>query len=235
MHDFDFVVHVGVAEQDFHHEAVELRLGHRVGALLLDRILGSQDEEGIWQGVGVAAGRELAFFHGLEQGTLGLRRGAIDLVGENDVAEQRTFDESKVAVTRGDVFLEDVGTGDVSGHQVGSELNASKLKLSHRRERRDQLGFCQAGNAFKDGVAAADQGNEYLLDRLVHADDDVGKLIAEIEEGVVQAADGGDFIRVGIGGATRGEGRTFGGGCRGRRQGQAFGGRVGGGNRWGGH
>ena len=36
---------VGIADVDAEEEAVELRLGQRIGALVLDRILGRGDEE----------------------------------------------------------------------------------------------------------------------------------------------------------------------------------------------
>ena len=38
-------VGVGVAERQAHHEAVQLRLRQRVGALVLDRVLGREDHE----------------------------------------------------------------------------------------------------------------------------------------------------------------------------------------------
>ena len=36
----------GVVDVDLEHEAVELGLGERIGAFLLDRVLGGEDEEG---------------------------------------------------------------------------------------------------------------------------------------------------------------------------------------------
>jgi hypothetical protein len=41
------VVELGVAHIELEHEAVELGLGEGVGALLLDRVLGREDEEGL--------------------------------------------------------------------------------------------------------------------------------------------------------------------------------------------
>ena len=40
---------VGVAERDAHQEAVELRLGQREGAELIERVLRRDDEEGLGQ------------------------------------------------------------------------------------------------------------------------------------------------------------------------------------------
>jgi hypothetical protein len=41
----------------------------------------------------------VVLLHGFEQGGLGLGRGAVDLVGEQQVAEDRALDESELALT----------------------------------------------------------------------------------------------------------------------------------------
>ena len=48
-------------------EAVELGLGQRVGALLLDRVLGADDEKGGGEGPGGGVGGDLSFLHRLQQ------------------------------------------------------------------------------------------------------------------------------------------------------------------------
>ena len=63
-----------VADRDPHREAVELGLGQRVGALVLDRVLRRHDHEGRRELVGDAVDRDLALLHALEQRRLGLRR-----------------------------------------------------------------------------------------------------------------------------------------------------------------
>ena len=45
--DFAFIVVVGVADEDVQKETVHLRLGQRIGALLLDGILRGQHEKEI--------------------------------------------------------------------------------------------------------------------------------------------------------------------------------------------
>ena len=52
-----------VIHLDGEHEAVELGLGQRIGAFLLDRVLRGDDEERIGQLVGVLAGGHFAFLH----------------------------------------------------------------------------------------------------------------------------------------------------------------------------
>ena len=130
----------GVAHVHQEHEAVELRLGQRVGALLLDGVLGGEDQERQVQRVGLAAGGDPVLLHRLEQRRLRLGRRAVHLVGEDDVGEQRPPDEAELAVPGGPVLLEDVGAGDVRGHQVRGELDAVEGEVQHLGRANDEDG-----------------------------------------------------------------------------------------------
>ena len=85
-----FVLRRRVADAHPDQEAVQLSLGQRIGALVLDRVLRGQHEERTFQRPGSIIGRHLALLHGLEQGGLRLRRSAVDLVGQQHVGEDRT-------------------------------------------------------------------------------------------------------------------------------------------------
>ena len=100
LHDRLLLGPAGVAHPKLEHEAVELRLGQRIGAFLLDRILGGQHEEGVRQVVGGAAGGDLMLLHRLKQGRLGLRWCPVDLVGQHHVGEDRTLHEAERAPCR---------------------------------------------------------------------------------------------------------------------------------------
>ena len=98
--DLELLVRGRVADPDHEHEAVELGLGQRVGAFLLDRVLRRQHEERLGQRVTVAAGGDLVLLHGLEQRGLGLGRRAVDLVGQDHVGEDRALDELELRACR---------------------------------------------------------------------------------------------------------------------------------------
>ncbi len=66
-------------------EAVELRLGQRIGALMLDRVLRGDDHEPAAELMGLAVDGHIALLHRLQQGGLGLRRRAVDLVGQQQL------------------------------------------------------------------------------------------------------------------------------------------------------
>lgn len=77
----------GQREDQLHQKAVELGFGQRIGALVLDRVLGGGDQEGVGEGAWGAIDSDLTLLHGFEEGGLGLGRGAVDLVGEQEVGE----------------------------------------------------------------------------------------------------------------------------------------------------
>ncbi len=87
--DAELLLFLGIVHEDVEHEAVLLRFGQRIGAFLLDGVLRGQHEERVGQLVPGAADGDLAFLHGFEQGGLRLGRRAVDLVGQDDVGEQR--------------------------------------------------------------------------------------------------------------------------------------------------
>ena len=65
--DFQLFVLVRIIDEHHEQEAVELRFGQRIGALLLDRVLRGQHEERIGQQVPLAADGDLLLLHGFQQ------------------------------------------------------------------------------------------------------------------------------------------------------------------------
>ena len=65
---------------------------------MLDRVLRGEHEERLRQQVGGVGDRDPALLHRLQQRALCLRGGAIDLVGEHQVREQRArFEAQRLA------------------------------------------------------------------------------------------------------------------------------------------
>src|SRR5690606_39965042 len=63
--DVDLVLAGGQRDRQLEEEAVELGLGQRVGALVLDGVLGRGHQEGVGERAGGAVDGDLAFLHGL--------------------------------------------------------------------------------------------------------------------------------------------------------------------------
>ena len=164
---------VGVADGDAHQEAVELALGQREGALVLDGVLGGHDEERRVEGVGVAVDGDLALGHGLEQGRLGLGRGPVDLVGDEDVGEHRAGPELEAL----DAAVPHADADDVGGQQVGRELDAAVLGVDRGGEGLGQGGLAHAGHVLDEEVALGDEADHGEGDDVVLALDDLADVV----------------------------------------------------------
>ena len=173
---------LGVADADPQQEAVELRLGQRVGALVLDRVLRRQDEERPRQRVRRALDRDLPLLHRLEQRRLRLRWGAVDLVGEEKVGEDRARPELEVGLA----LVVDRGAGHVGGHQVGRELDAREADARHLREGAGHQRLGQAREVLDQDVAVGEDPEQHELERLALADD---RALDLVEDGVRAAGE----------------------------------------------
>ena len=174
-----------VVDEYFELESVELRLWKGISPFVLDRVLGSQDDERPGQGIAGAVDCHLPLFHGFEQRCLGLRRRAVDLIGENDRCEDRPGLDAKRARRQ----VEHACPDNVGRHQVRGELNPLEVSLDESREDLRHQGLAGARHAFEENVAAGDQGDHYLLKLIVQANERSVRLGAETQPRFTQYHD----------------------------------------------
>ena len=189
VHDLQFVAGAEVVEDGVEEEAVKLRLGQRVGAFELDRVLRGQHEKGRGQRIYVASHGAGSFLHGFEQGGLCLWRGAVDLVGKQDVAKDRALDEGPLTMTGGEIFLDDVGAGDVGGHQVRRELDAPERQAKGLRNGAHHQRLGRAGQAGDQAMPADKERDQDLVQNIVLADDHLAHLGQDAVADRVEAVD----------------------------------------------
>src|SRR5919108_1573536 len=160
-HDVQLVVAPGIAERRPDEEAVELRFGQRKRAFELDRVLRRQHDERLRQLAGDAVDRHLALGHRLEQGRLGLRHRAVDLVDENHVREDRSRPELEVAI----LLVPDREPRDVSRLEVRRALDSRRLGAGDRLcDRAREDGLRGSRHILEQDVALAGDGGEHELD-----------------------------------------------------------------------
>ena len=76
--------------------------------------------------MGISQNGDAALLHGLEEGGLCFRRGAVDFVCEDDVCEEGTGLKYELAAAID--FLEDGISRDIAGEEVWGELNTLVFK-----------------------------------------------------------------------------------------------------------
>ena len=113
------------------------------------------------------ADRHLPLLHHLEQRRLHLRRRAVDLVGEQEVAEDR----AELGLELRAVGPVDARADEVGRNEVGRELHALERAAEHRGRGLDRQGLRQSGNALDQDVPAGEQADEHPLEHLLLAGD----------------------------------------------------------------
>ena len=113
------------------------------------------------------------FFHRLEQRALRLGAGAVDLVGQQHLREDRAGVEDEGLLAA----LVDADADQVGGHQVGGELGAREPQAQRHRERLRERGLADAGDVLDEQVAAGEQAGDAIADVRAFADDDRANLV----------------------------------------------------------
>jgi hypothetical protein len=167
-----------IGDGQLHQEAVELGLGQRIGALRFDGVLRGHHDERLGKGTRDAVDRDLVILHRLEERRLRLRRGAVDLVGEEELAEDGAGDEREGAL----LAIEHARARDVARHEIGRELQALEARARHPRERPRDERLAEAGRTLDEHVTARERGDEQPEHEIFLPDDDLRHLRADAME-----------------------------------------------------
>ena len=112
---------------------------------------------------------DLVLLHRLEQRALRLRRGAVHLVGEDHLGEDRPGVELEAAA----VALVDRHADDVGGQHVAGELDALEMQAERAREHVRERGLADAGQVLDQQVAAREQAGQRQPHLRFLAEDDL--------------------------------------------------------------
>ena len=111
---------------------------------------------GAWQPVRDAVDADLPLGHRLQQRRLRLGRGAVDLVGQQQVGEDRPVPELETAR----LHVVDGRAEQVGGQQVGGELDPREVQAQRRGERPRDERLAEAGQILDQDVPAGQHGGE---------------------------------------------------------------------------
>ncbi|MDR6354784.1 hypothetical protein Q3H58_001455 [Pseudomonas psychrotolerans] len=98
----------------------------------------------------------LPLFHGFEQCTLALRRGPVDLVGQQQLGEYRSGMEDELAA----VAIEHRGAEDIAGQQIRGELDALEGQPQHLGQGMAEGGLAHAGQVLDQQVSPRQQAGQ---------------------------------------------------------------------------
>ena len=110
-------------------------------------------------------------------------------VSQDDLSEQRPLVELKEPFPRGVILFEHLGADDVTGHQVGRELDAVEHQIDGLRQRADQQGFPQTRQSFEQAVSPGEKGGQQLLDHGLLPDDHLADLCPQTRDFFEQGVD----------------------------------------------
>ena len=165
--DLQLLLGVRVADADAHDEAVELRFRQRVGAFELHWILRRDHDKRRVERKALALDGYLALLHRFEQRRLRLRSGAIDLVAEQQIGEQRPAPELELRLA----LVVDVAAGDLARQQVGGELDAAVRDVQHLGEGVGYQRLGESGVVLDQDVAVGEDAHQHLPEHPVLAYD----------------------------------------------------------------
>ncbi len=169
MDDPDFVLGDRIPERRPQEEAVELCFRKRERPLVLDRVLGREQEERVRQVARLAVDGYLLLGHRLEERRLRLRHRAVDLVDEDHVGEDRPGPELEVAL----LGVEEGEARHIGRLEVRRALDARRRRALDRVcDRAREHGLGSTGNVLEEHMAPAQHRGEDELDLLALAVDD---------------------------------------------------------------
>ena len=147
---------VGVADVHADHEPVQLVFRKRVSPLELVGILRRQYEEWAVERVGLPLDGNLPLHHRFEQRALRARGRAVDLVGQQDLREDRAGPELELPL----VGEEHAAPQDVAGEHVGGELQPRELTAEAERQGLGERGLSDSRSVLDQQMPLRQQGHE---------------------------------------------------------------------------
>ena len=176
LHQSDRLVPIlRIPERDANQEPIQLRFRQWKGALRLHGILRRDDQEGRVERVGRSALGDLALLHAFEQCRLGARRGAVDLIGQQDVRKHGALDEGEFP----GLLRVDLHAGDVRRKQIRRELHAGEIAAERPGQRFGQRRLARAGDVFQQHMPAGKQRGEDQFHLARFADDHSADVLAQ--------------------------------------------------------
>ena len=133
---------------DFEQKSIQLSLWKRICSIHLERILGGQYNEGLFQCVGFPTGCHFALLHRFQQGGLSLGCRPVHFVCQYNLGEDGTRLKFE-RLTSFFVLHHDSCSGDICRHQIGGELDSRIIEIETIAQSSNKKRFAQSWNSLK--------------------------------------------------------------------------------------
>ena len=157
---------IRVADSRAHEKAIELGFGQRIGTVVLHWILRGDDEVGFGQRVRHAVDGDSRFSHRFQKRRLCLRAGAVDLVREHHVGEDRPRLKCEATGGRTVSRLGNRGSEDIARQEIAGELDSAEAAVDAAGQRLGERRLADARYVFQQQMPARDQGFDGPADDL---------------------------------------------------------------------
>jgi hypothetical protein len=168
-----------IADENLHEKTVELGLGQRVRTLHFDRVLRGHYQERNLELVRGGPAGDGPLLHGFQEGGLGFGGGAVNFVGQDEISKDWAGLKAE-GFGAMIVAFDDHAAHDVSGHEIGSELNPRIFQVKDMAQGSQQCGLAESGDAFQQDVAAGEQADEHAIHDALLADDNFANFLAHL-------------------------------------------------------
>ena len=175
--DRDLVVRRRIADAHVEQEAIELRFGQRIRALLLDRVLRREHEERLGQRACVSPAA-VTRCSCIASSSAACVRGGARLISSarTMLAKIGPRTKRKLRAPGRRVLLEDLGAGDVARHEVRRELDAPEVEAQRLGDRADHQRLRESRHADEQRVSARGERHEDFVERRLLPDDALAAL-----------------------------------------------------------
>ena len=127
-----------------------------------------------------------AFFHGLQQRRLRSAGGSVELISEEEIAE----DGALLIIHLTGFLVIDREARDVRGQNVRRKLDTVIIQAESLGNGDRHGGFSDTGNILHENMSSGDDSQKNLDQRLIFPDDD----LADLADNQTRVADGIDII-----------------------------------------
>lgn len=160
-----FFLKLRIIHNHLEHKTVNLRLWKRIGSFLLDRILGSHNQERLRKRESLVTYCDVTLLHRLKKCGLDFCRSTVDFIRKHEIGEDRALVNLELLALLG----VDKSPGDICRQEVRSELNPAEPCIDSLRQCTDSQCLGKARNSFQEDVSIGQEADEEVLNKMLLA------------------------------------------------------------------